>query len=467
MTKIIITTVGTSLFTNYLYNTEKKLSESEKETLSIEKEFKEIANLINKDFNYENSNIKHIDEVISQNLDKSFDPKASAEISSILSIKNEYKGEDLKLYFVATDTVQSRLSSEITAKYFGKQKAYKVEQVKSIQGLQVKNYKEFKENGLLNLTHEISDIIRNAKNTQVIINLTGGFKGIIPIMTILAQLYGCEIKYIYEQSSDLITIPVLPIQFDWSKAEKYYYYLAYNPKNPKELKEFNSDEEEIINELVKSGLVLKVEDNKYSITSIGSMFFDYIHNNMDISNNALGIFIEYKLFEHYYKKPYKEIYSKIERSMKISKDKSKEGNELDLVFTSTENKSDYIVLESKSLAALNFYSEKTISEIKSQLEKIKENIDNGNFDSFPKEYILSVYIDEDKTKEIEYYKNKFESILLEIKEVVKSASLDTKFIFAPYFIKLEKPTSKQGKNQKNPYKEFLSNKLEEITYFEI
>ena len=53
---------------------------------------------------------------------------------------------------------------------------------------------------------------------NVIMNITGGYKASIPYLTILAQLNGCPIYYIFEDQDALIKVPNLPFStevIDW------------------------------------------------------------------------------------------------------------------------------------------------------------------------------------------------------------------------------------------------------------
>jgi len=64
---------------------------------------------------------------------------------------------------------------------------------------------------------------------NIIINITGGFKATIPFLTILAQLNGCPMYYIFEDTDALIKIPNIPFSkelIDWKELDKHFEILV-------------------------------------------------------------------------------------------------------------------------------------------------------------------------------------------------------------------------------------------------
>ena len=56
---------------------------------------------------------------------------------------------------------------------------------------------------------------------EVIFNIAGGYKGVIPYMTIMALINNWCIYYIFEGSQTVIKIPRVPIKIDYNIFEKY------------------------------------------------------------------------------------------------------------------------------------------------------------------------------------------------------------------------------------------------------
>ena len=117
-----------------------------------------------------------------------------------LKLKEKFGG--IKVHFMATDTILSSLSAEIVAKYLGNKKIEtnfdKERDV--IRDLQIEDAKEFEKNGLVNLVDRVYRIINEQYYENIILNITGGYKAIIPYMTIMGQVNNIPIYYIFEDT---------------------------------------------------------------------------------------------------------------------------------------------------------------------------------------------------------------------------------------------------------------------------
>ena len=84
--------------------------------------------------------------------------------------------------------------------------------LEQVEGLQMKDAIRFKEVGL----HNYLDFLFRTYHCyeashRIIINLTGGFKGVIPYSTVAAMLLGLPIVYVFEFSDELIYLPPCPL----------------------------------------------------------------------------------------------------------------------------------------------------------------------------------------------------------------------------------------------------------------
>lgn len=234
--KIIITTVGASLFTNLPEKNVIRKKANGMKNASIEK-WEELGGCESDDSDkripairreYANNFAKHgIDN-----------PTCSAETATLEKIIAEFKqAEDYRVYLLCTATVLSKLAAEMLATFnpLLKGKTFIINEQgnpqqksegKAIPSLSITDPKDFKTNGLKNLVSEIRKIWKTqfdgSKNNQVLINASGGYKGVIPFLTILAQLYELPIYYKYQDEDDdkgekyeLIKIDALPFGFDW------------------------------------------------------------------------------------------------------------------------------------------------------------------------------------------------------------------------------------------------------------
>lgn len=204
----VITTVGASIFENYFkkYDNSKNLFERIKDLNSNKyEEYKEKIATLRKDI-----------ITYSKKEDKN---KLSAEIKSLYKLKEEYKNDELWVYLIASDTIVSRLAAEIIKEFldedFDKKgiKVYFNKENDVIKGLQVKDRDAFNREGMRNLIKRMDEIAQQYFD-NVVFNISGGFKATIPYLTIIAQIYGCNIYYIFEETEELLRIPPLPISID-------------------------------------------------------------------------------------------------------------------------------------------------------------------------------------------------------------------------------------------------------------
>jgi hypothetical protein len=157
----------------------------------------------------------------------------------LLNILDEEQ-EDLNVYLLASETLVSRLAAEILteallgyANQAGNSVAIHFEpRTDVIIGLQVRNQDSFQRDGLKHLIDRIHTLI--AGNVRdVLLNVTGGYKAVIPYLSILGQIEKIPLRYIFEDSNALIKIPRLPINFDFSFIEDHYIAFEWFRKDPK------------------------------------------------------------------------------------------------------------------------------------------------------------------------------------------------------------------------------------------
>ncbi|NLX87350.1 MAG: hypothetical protein GXY97_09435 [Clostridiales bacterium] len=216
--KKLITLVGTSLFRNYLEENKDikrywELIKDGKDRDRTKKAWEEFK-----------GDIERIRKPVLEWARNNFN--ASAEIKSILSIQNEVK-DDLEVYLLATDTLDSILACQVIKEvidgYKSKENAINVVSIKAIEGLQVFDRVKLEREGLTNLVDEIYKLFEyySPDEENVLLNITGGYKCIIPYLTILAQINRAPLFYINDETEELIKIPQAPLDIDWGMFEKY------------------------------------------------------------------------------------------------------------------------------------------------------------------------------------------------------------------------------------------------------
>lgn len=269
--RVVITTVGTSLISNFLQDHDN---------------FKDVIKELD-DQNYSKKS-KYQNEY--NNLKKAIltwlyniDPiESCAEVKSLKKIKETYE-TDLDVKFLATDTLLSPLSAEIIVNYLNYLKElnktsdyYEFKEEYIIKKTDVHNNIHFKE-GIQNLIR----VLEQFKYYQCIVNFSGGYKSLIPYLTIYASINHMSLCYIYEDSKELITIPPLHLKVDLEGLAKLDSILTriYNETSITYPKELNSYEKHIkdLFDICTENL-----NGQYTISVIGCMLWDIYQENKNV-----------------------------------------------------------------------------------------------------------------------------------------------------------------------------------------
>lgn len=341
----VITTVGTSLFTNYM---KKEVVKSLKTLGKRDYELDDDA--FNRALKDKATTSDLEDELKSKlttfwihNLKKEKDEKVNikyvqgtglnvgccAEVQTLIAIANkaEYKDQILEVHLLCTDTQLSQLAASIIKDLTIPNITF-VEPVK-IDKLQVKNAKDFEDEGFFNLVKEVQSIKGDDEN--VVLNISGGYKALIPPLTLLAQLEKLMMYYIYEDEGKLIETGALPINFDWSVIEKYVVYLNNNNQRN------NRASEDTISEMQKLYLI---KQNSRDLTLIGDLLRIYSQKASPFTETIFGYFIEHKVFECYAKEYGRD---KVQHSVKFGEMNG--SDDIDIFIQPKEG--EFITVESK------------------------------------------------------------------------------------------------------------------------
>jgi len=388
---------------------------------------------------YEN----YIDEIeeIKQEI-KNFD---SAEIT----VAEKYKNEEIVL--IASDTLESIVAAEIIKDFLEKEEI-KVRFEKSeehiIKDLNIDNKENFTK-GINNLIDVIFNQITNDKKIvlkpdEIIFNITGGYKGIIPYFSTIAQIFDYEIVYTFEdksKSNELIEIKPLPIEIDRGLLEIYYPYLDNQSLITDDIKE----------KLLNLGLY---SDNQ--LTPLGKIVLLTVKNT-PLSKDVFGHFIEYKVYEYFVQKLFDKQfksdcldfeYSKVGHGVKLGKGLS----DIDIML---EKDDDIVWIEVKPISYIIDKNniKKLLEQITKQLEKWSESkLKNKKI----KKYMLVIYL---------YDKNILtEAKVDEFRKLFEEKKIN--FDICYFQIKLTKSDKKDATITSSTYqtvmKDFQINKLERI-----
>ena len=346
--KTIITTVGTSIFTNYLKKKKDINDKIEDLKLQPSPNWKDNIHDIN-------SIRKSVIEWAKDN------ENASAEIKSLLKLK-EIIDENIEVQLLATDTILSVLSAEILSNLeilnnitinFNRNQD-------TIKGLQVRNSKQFRNEGLCNLVNRIHNIA-NGNYKNIIFNITGGYKAVIPYLTIMAQVNNCLITYIFEDTKELITIPETPIKIDYDIFEENYNEIKKLEDGIEDFNAWKSSNYNVVNMLEEKGLIEKA-DNIAVLSPLGIIFFNRFQNQF---------FVFYAP---------DEIYNEIKNQSEIKRIlKEKFSNEEMRKNKTEQKKSHYVYDDGNNPNRIYYFEDKALIYIYKTFEdeeKAKKYIDN-------------------------------------------------------------------------------------------
>lgn len=312
----------------------------------------------------------------------------SAEMDSLVAIQAKVN-DDLAVHLICTDSNLSYLCAEVIRKYFEVNLTFKIKvlSINVVDGLRVENSKLFRDNGILNLFKIIKNLVTKS-NGKVekgwLINITGGYKIVLPVLTIIAQLLRGDILYTYEGSNELISLDLsrLPLEVDEDLACQAYQYL-----NNETLKSICHNEQDrklyepALNDLCSLQLLRK-KGLEYKTTILGKIFHELSQQSFDADETVFGAIMEYKVFEYFFRnpidgfKPFKlglkfDFYDPI-TNIQLKGD-------LDLVLINKEKK-EFIVFEIKSINQFTSGFNKTNTEntlsgnIDKSMKQIKKNL---------------------------------------------------------------------------------------------
>lgn len=139
--------------------------------------------------------------------------RASAELNALQRLPVH---ADDEVVLLATDTANGRACAEAVREalstHFGVSRVI----IERIEGLQVRDAELLRRVGLANLTRRLVHYLDDPQRRYgggCVLCPNGGFKGIVPFLTILGMIYRAPVVYVFEFAETLIKLPPLPIGF--------------------------------------------------------------------------------------------------------------------------------------------------------------------------------------------------------------------------------------------------------------
>lgn len=171
--------------------------------------------IFSKSFNEEGK--KSIKDEIRRSVESKDINAISAETKSLHKIGID---RSTHIAFIHTDTIEGELCVQVLREWCANQWSCQVSLFR-VKGLQVKDARDFARIGIKEYLRICIDLIEgNRFSHDVILNPTGGFKGIVPYTTLLGMIFSRPIYYIFEWSDALIRLPSIPISYDEELMDK-------------------------------------------------------------------------------------------------------------------------------------------------------------------------------------------------------------------------------------------------------
>ncbi|MCR4416744.1 MAG: hypothetical protein NUV92_03245 [Ignavibacteria bacterium] len=266
--KKIITMVGTSLFENYLSD-----NTSDREFVNY---LEDLNDKPAKEYDNEETRVKKIRNKIIGWFERKKDKEnISAEIKSLVKLKDNLNSY-LEIHLLSSDTVLSYLAGNLIQDFITKL-GFDGNLIKShlVKDLQVWDKNNFN-NGLVNLLNKIYQIVNDYWD-DVIINITGGYKAVIPYLTIFAQVHQRPIYYIFEKTDALISISPIPIDISWGIFDKHMNILYKLEKEG--IAELNNIPVEDLSSILS---FLEKADNYFALNPLGITLWEKYKKKYDL-----------------------------------------------------------------------------------------------------------------------------------------------------------------------------------------
>jgi len=209
------------------------------------------------------------------------DDECCAEIASIIPLKGKKK----RVYLFASNTKEGCFAALIISEILKAKGIDVVFGSEYVLDLKFDTKANFEE-GISQLLDKIFTVIQQEKGRKIAFNITAGFRGVIPYISTVAQVFGHEIIYDLqgERNSPIIIDP-LPIEFDRGILHVLYPYLKnYTSADiPADIRKL----------LRQMGLC-----EKRRLTPLGKIAL-YAAEEKIYDRSILGFEMEYILFEYF------------------------------------------------------------------------------------------------------------------------------------------------------------------------
>ena len=138
--------------------------------------------------------------------------RVSAETNSVAQLLGSDR--DAEAVLLHTDTEDGRICAELLAEIMEVDLGL-VTRLQPVAGLQVRDEKTFRRQGIQNLFHHLDRLMDGVSPADAVLNVTGGFKSVVPYVTLFGLIRRIDVIYIHESAQALLHMPPLPLSFDF------------------------------------------------------------------------------------------------------------------------------------------------------------------------------------------------------------------------------------------------------------
>lgn len=124
-----------------------------------------------------------------------------------------------RVILYSSETPDGQACAEAVAGYLRVQRHGIDCRVVVIEGLQVRDAQRFRTAGVLDFTKDVLKQITDWGPEQCALNPSGSFKSLVPYTALIGMIRGVPAKYIFEQSTALIPLPLMPVEFARERIE--------------------------------------------------------------------------------------------------------------------------------------------------------------------------------------------------------------------------------------------------------
>lgn len=138
---------------------------------------------------------------------------ASAELNILHRLP--VRREDEVVLF-STDTAEGRVCTEELALVIQSELGVTRVVIERVQGLQVRDAETLRHSGLTNLSRQLIRYLDDPQRRYgggCVLCPNGGFKGVVPFLTVLGMVFRAPVVYVFEFAETVISLPPLPIGF--------------------------------------------------------------------------------------------------------------------------------------------------------------------------------------------------------------------------------------------------------------